>query len=67
MTIQQNESNLDRFARILIGGAGLIVPSYIAMSTVVVFILMIIGLYLMFSGLSGHCVLYRLLGVKTCK
>ncbi|MFH1347077.1 MAG: DUF2892 domain-containing protein [Candidatus Margulisiibacteriota bacterium] len=67
MTIQQNESNLDRFSRIIIGGAGLIIPSYVQTPTIVVFILMLIGLYLMFSGLSGHCVFYRLMGINTCK
>jgi len=68
MTIPQNQSTLDRFARILLGGACLIVPSYLpTMPQAAVFFLMIVGLYLMFSGLSGHCVFYKLFGVSTCK
>ena len=67
MTIQQNESTMDRFARIIIGGACLIVPSYVAIATAAVFVLMIVGLYLMFSGLSGHCVFYKFMGINTCK
>lgn len=67
MTIEQNQNNFDRFARIIIGGACLIVPSYVDTPNIVIFILMIAGLYLMFSGLSGHCIFYKLLGIRTCK
>jgi hypothetical protein len=67
MTIEQNQNNFDRFARIILGGACLIVPSYVDTPSFAVVILMIFGLYLMFSGLSGHCVLYKLFGIKTCK
>ena len=67
MTIQQNESTLDRFARIIIGGALMLSTTYISMSDPLTFILLITGLYLMFSGLAGHCLAYKLLGVKTCK
>ncbi len=68
MVIPLNENTLDRFVRIFIGGAGLIAPSYFpTLPSLVVYALMVLGLYLMFSGLSGHCVLYKLFGVKTCK
>ncbi|MFC1540410.1 DUF2892 domain-containing protein [Candidatus Margulisiibacteriota bacterium] len=67
MTIQQNQSTLDRFARIILGGLMMISTSYIVMPNAVVFVIMVTGLYLMFSGLSGHCFIYRLFGVNTCK
>lgn len=67
MTIQQNQSTFDRFARIILGGACILIATYISMSNVLVFALLILGLYLMFSGLSGHCLLYRFLGIKSNK
>jgi hypothetical protein len=67
MTIQQNESTLDRFVRIILGGILMISTSYIAMPGILVFMVMVVGLYLMFSGLSGHCLIYKLVGVNTCK
>jgi hypothetical protein len=67
MTIQQNESTLDRFVRIILGGILMISTSYITMPGILVFMVMVVGLYLMFSGLSGHCLIYKLVGVNTCK
>ncbi len=67
MIIEQNENIIDRFLRLILGGVCLIVPSYVAMSNIIVFILMIIGLYLMFSGLSGHDIFYRIFHIKTGK
>lgn len=67
MTIQQNEGTLDRFARIIIGGALMLSTTYISMSNLLTFILLITGLYLMFSGLAGHCLIYKIFGIKTCK
>jgi VIT1/CCC1 family predicted Fe2+/Mn2+ transporter len=67
MIIQQNQSTLDRFARIILGGIMMIATSYIAMPSAVVFVIMVTGLYLMFSGLSGHCFIYQMFGVNTCK
>jgi len=67
MTIQQNQNIVDRFLRILLGGACVLSAAYISMPNFAVLLLMILGLYLMFSGLAGHCILYRLLGMKTSK
>ncbi|KPJ63667.1 hypothetical protein AMJ44_14200 [candidate division WOR-1 bacterium DG_54_3] len=63
----QNQNTFDRFARIIVGGICMLAASYISMPTMFVFVLLILGLYLMFSGLAGHCVLYKMLGIKTCK
>lgn len=67
MTITQNESTLDRFLRIIMGGACMLSTSYISMSNTTVLIVMIVGLYLMFSGLAGYCIIYKMFGIKTCK
>jgi len=65
--VQQNQGLIDRFARLIIGGAFVVSTSYLSMPSVLVFILLIVGLYLMFSALVGHCILYRLLGISTNK
>ncbi|MBN2057197.1 MAG: DUF2892 domain-containing protein [Candidatus Saganbacteria bacterium] len=65
--IEQNQSTLDRFIRILAGGACLIIPSYVPVAGWLMLTLLVIGLYLIFSGLSGQCLIYKMLGFKTCK
>ena len=67
MAIKQNEGTFDRFARIILGGVCMLIGSYFSMPGFMVLALMIIGLYLMFSGLAGQCVLYKIFGVSTCK
>jgi len=67
MSITQNQNTFDRFARIILGGICVLSASYISMSTLSILILMVAGLYLMFSGLAGHCLIYNLFGIKTCK
>ena len=66
-TIIQNQNTFDRFARIIIGGICMLAASYISMPTILIFVFMILGLYLMFSGLAGHCIFYKMLGIKTCE
>ncbi|MBU0671514.1 MAG: DUF2892 domain-containing protein [Candidatus Margulisbacteria bacterium] len=65
--IPQNQSTADRFIRIIIGGACLIIPSYIYVPNVVLLGLLVIGFYLMLTGLAGQCFVYKLFDVKTCK
>ena len=65
MAIPQNENMVDRFLRIILGGACVLSAAYVPMPTIAIFLLMILGLYLMFSGLAGQCLLYKLLGIKT--
>jgi len=67
MTIQLNANMVDRFVRIILGGACMLSASYIPMPTLAILALMVIGLYLMFSGLAGQCLIYRMLGINTCK
>ena len=65
--IKKNQNVVERFIRILIGGLCILAATYIAMPTAGVFVLVIIGLYLMLSGLAGNCFFYRLMGIDTCK
>ena len=67
-TITQNENIADRFARIIIGGALMLATTYTYISNIIVIaIFLILGLYSMFSGLAGYCVIYRIFGIKTSK
>ena len=65
MSIPQNENMIDRFLRIILGGACMLSAAYVPMPNIAVLLLMILGLYLMFSGLAGQCLIYKLLGIKT--
>lgn len=61
MEIMTNQSTLERFARIIIGGGLLLLATYIPMSTIAVWILFLVGIVLMLTGLSGWCPIYALL------
>lgn len=65
--IEQNQSTADRFIRILLGGACLVIPSYVFVPNWLMLVLLVVGLYLIFTGLSGQCLIYKMLGFKTCK
>ncbi|NQT29367.1 MAG: DUF2892 domain-containing protein [Candidatus Saganbacteria bacterium] len=64
--IEKNESMLDRFVRIIIGGVLMISTTFIAMSGLLQALLIVIGLYLLFSALAGACFVYKFMGKKTC-
>ncbi|OGC25330.1 hypothetical protein A2291_02870 [candidate division WOR-1 bacterium RIFOXYB2_FULL_42_35] len=65
MHITPNESTLDRFIRIALGGLCIITVTYVNMSAVLVAALLIIGAILLLTALSGHCLVYRILKTKT--
>jgi hypothetical protein len=67
MAIPQNQNTFERFARIIIGGICVLSASYITMPNILILILMLAGLYLMFSGLAGQCVIYKIFGINTSK
>ncbi|MFA5034674.1 MAG: DUF2892 domain-containing protein [Candidatus Margulisiibacteriota bacterium] len=56
-----NQSTFERFARIIVGGLLLILATYIPMGTIAVWLLFLIGIILMLTGLSGWCPIYALL------
>jgi hypothetical protein len=65
--MQQNLNDIDRFVRIIIGGAMLLSATYVQMNGFTSIILSILGLLLMLSGLASFCPLYHLLGINTKK
>jgi hypothetical protein len=67
MSIPQNESMPDRFARLAIGGLLLISTSYIILPLWPTLGIMAAGLYLLFSGLAGQCLVYKILNISSCK
>lgn len=67
MHIAQNESTLDRFIRIAVGGLCIIIATYMELPAIMVTTLLIIGIILLLTALSGFCLLYKILKIKTCQ
>ncbi|MCU0640935.1 MAG: DUF2892 domain-containing protein [Candidatus Margulisbacteria bacterium] len=65
--IKMNLSTFERFARIIIGGIFLLVASYVPVSDLLAWLLVIVGLILMLTGLAGWCPLYSLLKISSKK
>ena len=63
--IKMNMSTFDRFARIIIGGVLLLIVSNVPVSGLVAWVIVIAGLILMLTGLSGWCPIYSLLKIRT--
>ncbi|MEM3422338.1 MAG: DUF2892 domain-containing protein [Candidatus Bilamarchaeaceae archaeon] len=62
---EKNEGDIDRAARI-IAGVILIVAAYLRyVVSPLDIILYIVGAILLFTGITGFCALYKLLGLKT--
>ena len=62
--MEKNEGNIDRFIRVILGGA-LILYGILGTSSWST-ILIIVGLIPLVTGLIGWCPLYRIFGIKTC-
>jgi hypothetical protein len=65
--IKVNMNTLERFARILIGGGLLLLAIYIPMSAALSWILVVVGVLLMLTGLSGFSLVYYTLNINTGK
>jgi hypothetical protein len=65
--MNKNQNDTERFIRIIIGGAFLLVGTYIPMNGVASWALILLGLVLMLTGLAGYCPCYALLGMNTNK
>jgi hypothetical protein len=65
--MEKNQSDTERFIRIIIGGALLLSGTYIPMSVVMSWGLMLFGLVLMLTGLAGYCPCYAVLGMNSNK
>lgn len=64
--IKQNESELDKKIRLIVGVIALLLAIFVFTGTFQM-ISMIIGVLGIFTGLTGFCLLYKLLGIKTNK
>jgi hypothetical protein len=65
--IKMNMSTFERFARIIGGGVLLLIASYVPVSGLVAWGMVIVGLIMMLTGLAGWCPLYSLLKISTKK
>ncbi len=61
---KQNEGSVDRIIRAILG-IGLIIGGFF-LSGVLKIILIIIGIVLLITAITGFCGLYALLGINTC-
>lgn len=63
---KQNESNLDKNIRLVVGIVTLLLGIFVFTGSIQVMTL-IIGVLGIFTGLTGFCLIYRILGIKTKK
>jgi len=61
---KQNESNLDKKIRLVVGVVSLLLAMFVFTGTVQM-IAFVIGLLATLTGLTGFCLLYELFGIKT--
>ena len=64
--LKQNESDLDKNIRLMVGIVALLLGIFRFTGTLQVVALIVAALGI-FTGLSGFCLLYQLLGIKTKK
>ncbi|MDD4178776.1 MAG: DUF2892 domain-containing protein [Candidatus Margulisbacteria bacterium] len=67
MLSKKNMSDVDRFVRIIIGGALMLIATYVPMSAALSAVCIVVGIVLMLTGLAGFCPLYALLNISTKK
>jgi hypothetical protein len=66
VAMNKNVGTIDKVIRIILGIV-LMIVAFTTASTVLKVVLFIIGLVALVTALSGFCLLYKLLGVNTCK
>jgi hypothetical protein len=64
MKIQRNESTLDRLVRVLIAEV-LLLAAYFWFGGILAIVLYVLGAIMLFTALTGFCLLYLLLGINT--
>ena len=62
-----NQSSTDRLIRIMLGGVLLIIVSYFPLNVYLTWILVLLGIFLIVTGLTGFCPAYSLLKLGTKK
>ncbi len=65
--MKMNQSTFERFVRIIVGGILLILATYLPIGQILSWIMVILGLILMLTGLAGWSPLYSLLKISTKK
>jgi hypothetical protein len=69
--MERNVGGLDRIARLILGplvalvGAGVLF-GVLATNRTVGVVLLVVGVVLVFTGLTRRCLVHRLLGINTC-
>ncbi len=62
-----NVGTVDRIVRAILGLVLIVLPFVIALGTTLKWILIIVGLVLLFTAATGFCLLYLPIGVNTCR
>jgi len=66
--MEKNECTSERVIRVILGIILLYVGAiYMGLSGILSYIVVIVGLLLLVTGLIGFCLLYSVLGMNTCK
>lgn len=65
MKIKINEGKVERYVRIVTGGILILLINYLALPALLHWSLLIIGIILVLTGLSGYCLIYDLLKIST--
>jgi uncharacterized membrane protein HdeD (DUF308 family) len=63
---EQNESNLDKKIRLVVGVVALLLAMFVLTGTVQT-VAYVVGVIAILTGLTGFCLLYKLFGIKTKK
>jgi hypothetical protein len=63
-----NEGTTDRVIRVILGIILLAIGVFeVGSAEVLGIVLIVVGLIILITGISGFCALYSLLGIKTCE
>lgn len=61
---KQNESKLDKNIRLIVGIVALILSAFV-FTGIFQIVALVIGILGVFTGLTGFCLIYKLLGINT--
>ncbi len=61
---KQNESNLDKNIRLVVGALALLLAVFVFTGALQIAAL-VVGILGVFTGLTGFCLIYQILGIKT--
>lgn len=62
-----NEGNVDRIIRIIVGVVLILVSAFATLNPTIKVVFIIVGVIALITGLTGFCLLYKLLGISTRK